>query len=89
MEVTDGSSESAEGRSDDAHVHVRVLGGSAIHRGDEIDGHLLDVVDAVGLSGTDTSDVDHRVVTLGDSSRRTGWVVSPRRPWSSWESRIC
>jgi hypothetical protein len=74
--------------SDDAHLHVHVLRGGVGHGGDEIDRHLLDVVDAAGSGGADTGDVDHPVVALADGGRGVvGHRSSPGRRTSSLPPR--
>ena len=55
--------------SDDAHLNMHILSGGVGHRGDEIDGHFLDVIDGVSLRRSDTWDVDHPVVALADRGR--------------------
>src|SRR4051794_22025098 len=52
--------------SDDAHTDVHLLRGGVGHCDDEIEGHLLEVVDAVGLGGADTRNVDHPVIALAN-----------------------
>ena len=52
-----------------AHLNMHILSGGVGHRGDEIDGHFLDVIDGVSLRRSDTWDVDHPVVALADRGR--------------------
>jgi hypothetical protein len=56
-------------RSDDAQLDVHVRGVGVGHRDDQVEGHLLEVLDAVGLGGADTRHVDHPVVALADRGR--------------------
>src|SRR3954454_16875478 len=57
------------GRSDDAQLDVHFLGSYVGHLDNETDSHLLELLDAVSLSGTDTLHVDHPLIALADRGR--------------------
>ena len=44
--------------SDDAQLDMHILAGGVGHRDDQIDRHVLEVVDAVGRRGADACHVD-------------------------------
>src|SRR3954471_12216515 len=64
--------------SDDAHLNMHILSCRVGPRGDEIDGHFLDVIDDVSLRRSDTWDVDHPAVALTDRRRGVIGHVPPR-----------
>jgi hypothetical protein len=69
------------GRSDDAQLDVHFFGGYVGHLDNETQSRLLEVLDAVSLSGTDILHVDHPVIALADRGRGVvGHPSSQLRP---------